>query len=361
VAKSLGEVGGRRVGCRCAPHGRVLIMQAMPPTNGLPARTPELIYAPERDMAFSNDRCFLCGISLTTKNRTDEHVVPAWVQREFALSNERIVLLNGTSMPYRQLTIPCCSICNGTYLAPIEQRVADAYRAGRAGFEALDRWDIYSWLGKIFYGLLFRERLLPIDRTGQTPGRIVPPELLAMFFTHHLLLQRVRGVVDCDGFPASVFLFDAQETTKSRRQNFDLKDSLEAPAIAVRLGPVAIFAALQDFGALETIRMPQWDIARRLALAPVQFAEVFALGVHAATSWAGRVRLDITERSDKVYARVISRENAFVNADHVNYVDILSGSLDWPPEQVTDEHGYPLTWLVADDGSPRTLSEDDAF
>jgi hypothetical protein len=329
--------------------------------KSLPAPISDWVYAPERDMAFSNDRCFLCGITLTGENRSDEHVVPAWVQREFALSNERIVLLNGTTMPYRQLKVPCCVSCNEKYLAPIEARIADAYRAGRAGFAALDPWEIFSRLGKIYYGLLFRETLLPDDRSGRTPGPILPPELIAAFFVHHLLLQRVRGVVECDEFPASIFLFDAQETRNSRRQNFDMQDSLEAPAIGVRLGPVAMFAALQDFGALETLAMPHWDVARSIRLAPVQFAEVFAVGVHAAMSWAGRVRLNITGTSDGVHVAVSSREHGFVDADPVRYARILSGVLNWPLDQVTDDYGNPLTWLVGDDGSPRTIAEDDAF
>src|SRR5687768_8784160 len=65
--------------------------------------------------------CFLCAKKLTSRNRSDEHVFPKWMQTRFDLTNQEIILLNGTVIPYRQLTIPCCRRCNNTYLARIER------------------------------------------------------------------------------------------------------------------------------------------------------------------------------------------------------------------------------------------------
>ena len=57
---------------------------------------------------FGMNTCFLCRCELTRQNRTDEHVIPKWVQRRFDLWNETLEMLNGTTIPYRQLIIPCC-------------------------------------------------------------------------------------------------------------------------------------------------------------------------------------------------------------------------------------------------------------
>jgi hypothetical protein len=57
---------------------------------------------------FGAATCFLCGRRLGTKNRADEHVIPKWVQKGFRLWNARLHLLNQTTIPYRQLTIPFC-------------------------------------------------------------------------------------------------------------------------------------------------------------------------------------------------------------------------------------------------------------
>ena len=45
-------------------------------------------------MALDHDHCFLCGVELTDAIRTDEHVFPKWMQRDFDLWNEELNLLN---------------------------------------------------------------------------------------------------------------------------------------------------------------------------------------------------------------------------------------------------------------------------
>src|SRR6185437_5829167 len=66
---------------------------------------------------FGLSTCFLCGRRLGIRNRSDEHVIPRWVQDRFGLWNERLNLLNGSSIPYRQLTVPCCRTCNNVHLS----------------------------------------------------------------------------------------------------------------------------------------------------------------------------------------------------------------------------------------------------
>ena len=53
---------------------------------------------------FDHHHCFLCG-----KDSADslEHVFPAWLQRRFQLWDQQLNLLNGTPIPYRNLTVPC--------------------------------------------------------------------------------------------------------------------------------------------------------------------------------------------------------------------------------------------------------------
>ncbi len=99
---------------------------------------------------FSSENCFLCGTVLDNRNRTEEHVIPKWIQREFNLWNQTITLLNGTKIPYRYLTIPCCNICNNRYLEPFERRIHVAYNKGYSHFRRLNKNTIYLWLCKIY-------------------------------------------------------------------------------------------------------------------------------------------------------------------------------------------------------------------
>jgi len=142
-------------------------------------------YDPSTDRPLTRDHCFLCGVVLTDQNRTDEHVFPRWLQKDFELWDARLNLLNGTSIPYRQLKIPCCSDCNAGHLGALEQEVQLACRQGPGSFCSLDRSRIYQWLLKMFYGVMFQEVFLVLDRKDPDSGSILPREFFEEFNTCH--------------------------------------------------------------------------------------------------------------------------------------------------------------------------------
>src|SRR5713226_5139659 len=96
-----------------------------------------LFYAVER-RRFGRSICFLCGRRLSPKNRSDEHVFPKWLQSRFSLWNQTLTLLNGTHIPYRSLTIPCCIECNTLHLSLIEDGISTATLRGHRAVAALD-------------------------------------------------------------------------------------------------------------------------------------------------------------------------------------------------------------------------------
>lgn len=73
-------------------------------------------------------RCFVCGGDPTTGS--GEHVVPMWLQKKLGLFDKRIRLINGTFIPYRSMTVPCCSDCNTGFLSRIENEVKDIVERG---------------------------------------------------------------------------------------------------------------------------------------------------------------------------------------------------------------------------------------
>jgi hypothetical protein len=62
---------------------------------------------PYEQLQTGANRCFLCGSHLG-EARTQEHIFPKWLQRRYDLLDQRIDLLNGTGIPYRQMKVPCC-------------------------------------------------------------------------------------------------------------------------------------------------------------------------------------------------------------------------------------------------------------
>lgn len=134
------------------------MMVSMPPKK-TPADDSDLhdLVDRLRSRAFDSSCCFLCANHFDEAHLTAEHIIPQWAQRRFDLWNQQLILLNGTSFPYRQMTVPCCAECNKYRLQPIETSVSSAVSRGADAVRAVGRNTLFLWLGKIFYGILYRE------------------------------------------------------------------------------------------------------------------------------------------------------------------------------------------------------------
>lgn len=220
-------------------------------------------------------RCFLCSCDLGVDENTPEHVIPAWAQRRYNLWNQNLTLLNGTSFPYRSLTVPCCRDCNSNKLKPLEDTISRAINDGAKAVRNLDKGQLYLWLGKIFFGLLFRELTLLLERSAPEMGTIVTPELIDHFHSHRLFMQCARQVLEFhEGPPASIFVFECQ-ASKDQEQNWDLCDDINSLFIGVRMGRVGLVGVLQDGGAQEAVNFG-YDKFYDLPLHPIQFREMCA-------------------------------------------------------------------------------------
>jgi hypothetical protein len=154
-------------------------------------------------------------------------------------------LPNDTDIPYRQLTIPCCTPCNSRWLLQLEDRVATAYREGPDAFEALGPMTLSLWLSKVYYGLLFKDISLALDRSNPRSGPLLEPDWLTSYFDLHQLLQMIRGAITVTPgqVPASIFVFRTHDSEITKHR-FDFRDTTAVPFIALRLGPVAIVGCL---------------------------------------------------------------------------------------------------------------------
>lgn len=235
-------------------------------------------YLAERDQALAHDRCFLCGADLAECERTDEHVFPQRVLRDFDLHNDRLTLPNGTTIPYRSLTIPCCRECNNLWLHQLEDTVSAAVRSGPEAVQALDPTALGLWMAKIFYGLLFKDISLAADRLHPTGDTIVDGEMLREFAELHRILQVARQQVDLrlDQTPTSVFVFRTLDSSESALR-FDYRDLIVPPFLALRLGGVGLIACLLDWGATAEAGIDHLEAAREIDLHPTQFCEVAAV------------------------------------------------------------------------------------
>lgn len=219
---------------------------------------------------FSDNHCFLCGSS---SDLTAEHVFPRWLQRSYDLWNQKLHLLNRTSITYKNLYIPCCRLCNSGPLSRIEKAISNAVANGYEEAKRVEPRTWYLWTGKIFYGLLRKELSLLSDRSDPKKGTIVTNEVLESFSNLHLFLQGVRGkhYFPYD-VPYTVLTCNLHKTSNS----FDFRDDFLQFSMAIRMGEVGIIIIFEDGGLIgETYGRYVAQVNGR-KLHPIQFIELYA-------------------------------------------------------------------------------------
>lgn len=320
-----------------------------------------LLFHAVRDRRFGRATCFLCGRRLGTRNRSDEHVIPRWVQDRFQLWNAQLTLLNGTAIPYRQLTIPCCRPCNNDHLSRVESRVRTAVMGGFETASQLDQTTLFLWLGKIFYGLLLREYFLPRDRRRRARGRIVPRGLLKQYDLHHTMLQAARLPMTFQpSVPASIFVFPLQAPTELAAQ-FDFRDSTQALTMSMRLGNVGVIGALQDGGAQRTGFASHIARYQQHPLHPLQFEELTAKFFYKSSLLTRTPRFLLHGNYEEVTVTQlplagISSRPIFDEWDQESYAHALSAFAGVPLEMIYEPPDRVMTWLDSPDGRVQEFS-----
>jgi len=174
---------------------------------------------------FSGNNCFLCGKNIL-KQYSVEHIFPKWLQKDFNLWNDTIQLINGSSIPYRYLTVPCCQVCNNKYLSKVENIIHRSVSEGFTKFKSIDESIIFQWIGKIFY-------------------------------------------------PWSIFLFNVDPFGDEKF--FDYSDDTGRGSIKIRIRDIGIVACLMDNGTIKN-KIKEWFscVSNRL-IHPLQFEELAAI------------------------------------------------------------------------------------
>jgi hypothetical protein len=212
---------------------------------------------------------------MRSNDYTEEHIFPKWLQKRFLLWNQNIILMNGTHISYKQLKIPCCNQCNNEHLSELESRITAAFQKDANTVRKLSELDLYLWLGKIYFGILYKEYLLSCDRSKPKGESIIPRNLLNEFNLHHLYLQSAHTPIEFHGSPGSVFVFDLQ-LHRTKQYQFNYWDSLDMIATC-RIGSVGIMAAFTDGGIMKQAMEPIFSKYYSKALHPLQFDELTAL------------------------------------------------------------------------------------
>lgn len=230
-------------------------------------------------MTFTYDKCFLCGVLLDDQNRSVEHVVPKWLQRKYNLWNKELILLNRTSIKYKDLTIPCCQACNNIMSNEVENPIRRATNLGYDEFAKMDERIIFLWLNKLSYGLLFKELSLRSQVSDVQSEPIYADEYLKEHKMQYLFLRSLISKTIFASNPWSILVF---KINPDGEEPYWAGDNPFLKTFCIRMDNIGIIAHLMDNGFGKNIFMesPEMKELLRKTLHPIQFAELCAQFVY---------------------------------------------------------------------------------
>jgi hypothetical protein len=308
--------------------------------------------------SFDRQHCFLCGVKLNRKNTSKEHIFPKFVLQMFKLWDQRLTLLNGMTMPYRKIVIPCCRKCNSLYIGRLDRKVAKHVKQGFEKFKELDEPSIFQWLSRILYGILYLELITPRDPRFKR-RKILNKKFFELLESVYFFLNSVRVRTSFrQPYPWSIFIFKTQTHAKTEL-NFDFKDNPLLLAVAIRMNDIGIVAVLQDNGAVAMIQEKTIGIdkAHKLELHPVQFSEV-AAKIFYLRSLLDRtpkyMTVESAEKLDVVALPIggLSGKPIFGPWKNEDLARFLSWSCHLPYEQLYFPGKGILTYLQDETGAP---------
>jgi hypothetical protein len=313
----------------------------------------------DRQTLYTRNRCFFCGKLVKDKN-SREHVFPKWLQEKFDLWDKTITLLNHTRIQYSKLTVPCCERCNTVHLSQLENRVNRLLFASPISLARKESHDIWIWAMKILLGIVYAERLFPLQRSKPAGRRIFPAELRDMLTMTHFF---VRGLdlditFEAEGVyrpPGSIFVFNLK-THSDVHVQFDFRDDIRTLIVFLRLGNRGIIAAA-DGGALDFELGPLVRRDAAIKLHPVQFDEIGAKLFYKATLF-NRTPKYITMHTGKSYKVMqmplqgLSPKPVFDEWDHGIYAHYLAQFMNTTVDRISSpDRSLVSTWLYDKDGN----------
>jgi hypothetical protein len=179
----------------------------------------------------------------------------------------------------------------------------------------------------------------------------------AIFKQSTLLLQAPRGRALPRIFPGSIFILRLQPFP-SEYETFEYTDSLRGRTVAFRLKDVGIISCLSDWGAVEALDLDAFDIAKSLALHPVQFMELAAWAFYyASLTRDPDLMLGHGRRRFEIMPQMSKDGLEFDAPDMDEFVEVLGHLLHQSPDLLKAGSGF-RTSLFTKDGEPHYMPID---
>ena len=245
--------------------------------NNIPNIVPVMnstIYQPFKNFDFKYKNCFLSGDTFSSPV-VEIPILPKWLLEVANFSGEeQIKLLDESIRSYNSLAVPCNQEVMEHFITPLETKIADAFAAGYAGVSQLEEVDLFRWIGKFMYSLLYVEMHAAVKQQQISEDGInMSQGLMHKFGNLHTMIQGIYTHVEFEDFkPWSIVIVPLED----KHTPFSFRDEINTLTFSMKLNDFAIIAILQDNGTNKRYHEEILTQIENTALSPQQVEELTA-------------------------------------------------------------------------------------
>jgi hypothetical protein len=290
------------------------------------------IYQPFKNFDFKYKNCFLSGDTFKTPV-VEINVLPDWL---LAMANftgeEQIKLLDESVRSYNTLKVPVNSEVLTHFIDPLEERISAAFRAGYVEVSKLDELELFKWIGKFMYSLIYIEMNAAIKlQQLSSDGLNMSQGLMHKFGNLHTMIQSIYLNVELEDFtPWSIVVVPLEK----QDHYFSFRDEINTLTFSLKLKDFGIIACLQDNG---TNKRFHKDILDQIAGKPLieeQFEELCARFFYSAYLFNRLPEYTIMPVEGTIYIEAMALRGTgnkplFDNWQHKIYAQVLENF--WKP------------------------------
>jgi hypothetical protein len=256
------------------------------------------LYNPFEKFDFSPQKCFLTGKTLHSFSKEQIFVFPEWILDRYSLKDKTFKMLEGSSLKYNDMKIPCFESVIENGINPLEEEIEKAFTIGYEAVKDLPEDRLFLWMAKLMYGVLYHDISIE-QRKPIVNGKefTLPIFLQERFGKLHSILQSLVCPVDFDGtklWTIKVFKINISKDV------FNYKDETSNLNFSLGMNDFGIVACLQDNGAVGIEQQRISDLFSNKVLHPIQFEELSARYIYSNYLLNSYAKYTIRSTEDKL-------------------------------------------------------------
>lgn len=236
-----------------------------------------MLYDPFEKFLFDSQTCFLTGEPVDQDHWIP--VIPLSLMDAYDLSDKPIKMLDERILTYSQLRLPC-SPRAASRIGQLDEHVLAAFMTGYREVIKLDQIELFQWIGRLVYGMVFNEIQAGIRQQTMVGEPMNFSQVLVHKFRHfHTMLQSLVVPMQFDGvLPFTIHVFEVDNPPDF----FSYRDEINTLVFSMRMKDFGIIACLQDNGTNGIYHEETLALVAERVLHPVQFEELCGMFFYSA-------------------------------------------------------------------------------